>query len=222
MPSCSQCQQPNADDANFCAQCGTALGAAATASSAEQTTAETAAGSPGYAPASDQDLWRQFIGPHADYYLGQFKKFSSNGQPKFALSWNWPAFLYISFLWFLYRKMYLHAFVYAIGPMVSSYLTGDISGSLVWSIMAGATANYLYYWHCKEGVEEIKKAGKLNPAAQEEAIKESGGVQPYVIYVGIALYVLALAGLVKMIQDGPPEGDKMLPRPAKPASMIST
>ena len=222
MPSCRQCQQPNVDDANYCAQCGAALSPATANGPAANPPAEATPEAPAYTQASDQDLWRQFIGPHADHYLGQFKKFSSNGKPKFALSWNWPAFLYISFLWFLYRKMYLHAFVYAIGPMVSSYLTGDISGSLVWSIMAGATANYLYYWHCREGIAEIKKTGKLNPAAQEAALKESGGVQPYVIYVGIALYVLALAGLMKMIQDGPPEGDKVLPRPAKPASMLST
>ncbi|MCS6292208.1 MAG: DUF2628 domain-containing protein [Nitrospira sp.] len=172
--------------------------------------------------ASDQDLWRQFVGPKADYYLEQFKKFSSDGQPKFALSWNWPAFLYISFLWFLYRKMYLHAFVYAIGPMASTYVTGDMTVGLVWSVMAGATANYLYYWHCKEEIAEIKKAGKLNPVAQEAALKEAGGVQPYVIYVGIVLYVIALAGLAKMIDEGQLDGDKIPTRPAKPVSTVST
>ena len=49
---------------------------------------------------------------------------SARRNPQFALTWNWPAFLFISFLWFLYRKMYLYAAVYAIGPMVSTYLTG--------------------------------------------------------------------------------------------------
>lgn len=194
----------------------------APADSAGTTTADAAPDAAPAAPlASDQDLWRQFIGPNADRYLEQFKKFSSNGQPKFALSWNWPAFLYISFLWFLYRKMYLHAFVYAIGPMASTYLTGDMTVGLVWSVMAGATANYLYYWHCKEEIAEIKKAGKLDPAAQEAAIKEAGGVQPYVIYVGIVLYVIALAGLAKMIEEGQLDGDKIPTRPAKPVSTVS-
>jgi len=39
--------------------------------------------------------------------------------------------------------------------------------------------------------------------------------------VGIALYVLALAGLVKLIQDLPPDSDKLPTRPAKPAAMTS-
>jgi Protein of unknown function (DUF2628)/zinc-ribbon domain len=223
MRSCQHCRQQNSEDANFCAQCGTALAVTSSAAPAGSTTAEVTPEAAPYAPvASDQDLWRQFVGPKADYYLEQFKKFSSNGQPKFALSWNWPAFLYISFLWFLYRKMYLHAFVYAIGPMASTYVTGDMTVGLVWSVMAGATANYLYYWHCKEEIAEIRKAGKLNPAAQEAALKDAGGVQPYVIYVGIVLYVIALAGLAKMIEEGQLDGDKVPTRPAKPVSTLST
>lgn len=199
-----------------------ALAVTSSADSAESATAGAPPEAAPYAPlATDQDLWRQFVGPKADYYLEQFKKFSSDGQPRFALSWNWPAFLYISFLWFLYRKMYLHAFVYAIGPMASTYVTGDMTVGLVWSVMAGATANYLYYWHCKEEIAEIKKAGKLNPAAQEAALQDAGGVQPYVIYVGIVLYVIALAGVAKMLEEGQLDGDKIPARPAKPVSTVS-
>jgi hypothetical protein len=175
-------------------------------------------------PASMQDeetLWRLFIGPNADRYLETFKRFSSNGRPKFALSWNWPAFLFISFLWFLYRKMYLHAFVYAVGPMVSTYLTGDVSAGIIWSVMAGATANYLYYWHCREHIGEIKKSGRLNPAEQETALKESGGVQPYVIWVGVAFYIFFLVTLTKMIQEGQPDLDNRPAKPEKSAAMTS-
>ena len=225
MKSCQHCRQQNSEDANFCAQCGRALVATSPADSAGSTTADAPPEAAPYAPrASDQDLWRQFVGPKADYYLEQFKKFSSNGQPKFSLSWNWPVFFLLgnSFLWFLYRKMYLHAFVYAVGPATSAYVTGNITVVLVWSIMAGATANYLYYWHCKEEIAEIKKAGKLNPAAQEAALQDAGGVQPYVIYVGIVLYVIALAGLAKMIEEGQLDGDKIPTRPAKPVSTVST
>ncbi len=223
MKPCQHCRQQNSEDANFCAQCGMALALTSSADSAGSTTAGAPPEATPYTPlATDQDLWRQFVGPKADYYLEQFKKFSSDGQPRFALSWNWPAFLYISFLWFLYRKMYLHAFVYAIGPMASTYVTGDMTVGLVWSVMAGATANYLYYWHCKEEIAEIKKAGKLSPTAQEAALQDAGGVQPYVIYVGIALYVIALAGVAKMLEEGQLDGDKIPTRPAKPVSTIST
>ena len=41
--------------------------------------------------------------------------------------------------------------------------------------MAGATANYLYYWHCKEQIAEIKKSRWLNHTAQDAALKEAGG-----------------------------------------------
>lgn len=202
MTACNQCNQQNPDDANFCYQCGTKLVEAPVAVEAP-TEAPTAR------PIRDeQALWRQFIGPNADYYMTVFKKFSSNGQPRFALSWNWPAFLYISFLWFLYRKMYLHAFVYAVGPMVSTYLTGDFTAGIVWSVMAGATANYLYYWHCREHVTEIKKAGGVDHAAQDTVLKESGGVQPYVIWVGVVFYIIFLATLTKMVQEGPPGLDR--------------
>lgn len=213
MKTCTHCHQPNSDDANYCHQCGAALTTQAAA-------VDTAADIPQatiYQP--EEALWREFIGPNADRYLTQFKKFSSNGQPKFALSWNWPAFLFISFLWFLYRKMYVHAAVYAIGPMMSTYLTGDLTVGIIWSVMAGATANYLYYWHCKEQIAEIKKSVGMNHAAQEAALKEAGGVQPYVIWVGVLFYILFLAALVKMIDEAPPE---TLPsKPAKPAAMTN-
>ena len=172
---------------------------------------------------SDEALWREFIGPNADQYLAQFKKFSSNGQPRFALSWNWPAFLFISFLWFLYRKMYLHAFVYAVGPMISTYVTGDLTVGLIWSIMAGATANYLYYWHGREQISEIKKSVGMNHVAQESALKEAGGVQPYVIWVGVLFYIVFLVILLTMLEEGSSlDKDKGLIRPAKPAMMNTT
>ena len=224
MKVCAHCQQHNSDDANFCGQCGQVL-----ASADSDTVAAAAPVAEEMPPAAqrvtampDEELWRQFIGPNAGKYLEQFKKFATaDGQPRFAFSWNWPAFLFISFLWFLYRKMYLHAFVYAIGPITSSYLTGDMLVSMVWSVMAGATANYLYYWHCREEIAEIKKAGCMNPAAQDAALKEAGGVQPYVIYVGIALYILALAGLAKMVEEGMPEGGPGPTKPSKPVSTVS-
>ena len=215
MKFCSPCNQQNPDDANFCHQCGAALTPATVA-------ADTPTDIPHPPPMqNDEALWRQFIGPNADQYLVQFKRFSSNGQPKFALSWNWPAFLFISFLWFLYRKMYLHAFVYAVGPMISTYLTGDLTAGIVWSIMAGATANYLYYWHCKEHIAEIKKAGWVNQPVQEAAFKEAGGVQSYVIWVGVVLYIIFFATLFKTIQEGPPDSEKLPTRPERPAARTS-
>ncbi len=209
MKSCAQCQQQNQEDAKFCYQCGNTLTVEPEPPIAIPVTH------------TDEHLWRQFIGPHADRYLKHFKKFGLGEQPKFALTWNWPAFLYISFLWFLYRKMYVYALVYALGPMISTYLTGDMTVGLVWSIMAGATANYVYYWHCREHIGEIKKSAGIDPAKQDEALREAGGVQSYVIWIGVALYVLFAVTMFKMLQDGPPGGERSPEKPAKPTATSS-
>jgi len=212
MKACPQCQQQNHEDSKFCHQCGSTL--------AVESEAPIAAP---IAPLihTDEQLWRQFIGPSADHYLHHFRKFGLGDKPKFALTWNWPAFLYVSFLWFLYRKMYTYALVYALGPMISTYLPGDITVGLIWSIMAGATANYVYYWHCREHVGRIKQGPWSDPAKRDEALKETGGVQPYLIYVGIALYVLFIISMIRMVQEGPPGGDRLPEKPAKPVSASS-
>jgi Protein of unknown function (DUF2628) len=196
MKPCGQCQQQNQDDANFCYQCGNDLASSTGAPAAPM------------AGPTDSDLWRDFIGPNAVRYLEQFKKFGPPHAPRFALTWNWPAFLYVSFLWFLYRKMYLYAAVYAIGPMVSTYLTGDMTSGIVWSVVAGATANYVYYWHCREHIAAIKQQAWNDPAQQHAAMKEEGGVQPYVIWVGVVFYLLFSLTMFKMLQEGALDPDK--------------
>lgn len=205
MKPCGQCQQQNQDDANYCYQCGNDLGVPA------------AGASTGISSRTDGDLWSDFIGPNADRYLEQFRKFGPPHAPRFALTWHWPAFLYVSFLWFLYRKMYLYAAVYAIGPMVATYLTGDMTSGIVWSVVAGATANYVYYWHCREQIAAIKQQAWNDPAQQHAALKEEGGVQPYVIWVGVAFYLLFSLTMFKMLQEGALDQEKSLKRPAAPA-----
>lgn len=214
MKFCAQCQQQNHDDANFCHQCGQGLNAENAGSSVSSTVAPTAWSR------TDHDRWRDFIGPNADRYLEQFKKFGSAQSPRFALTWNWPAFLFISFLWFLYRKMYLYAAVYAIGPMVSTYLTGDMTSGMVWSVVAGATANYVYYWHCREHIAAIKQQAWADHSKQHLAMKEAGGVQPYVVWVGVVFYALFFLTMFKIIQEGGLDADKV-PTKAKPATMTS-
>ena len=212
MKSCGQCQQQNQEDAKFCYQCGTEL-----LEPAEPVTTPL----PTHASDTIDNPWRGFIGPNADRYMDQFAKFGTEHAPKFALTWNWPAFLFMSFLWFLYRKMYLYAAVYAIGPMMSAYLTGDMSSGIVWSIVAGATGNYVYYWHCREQIGAIKQETWSDPVKQDAALKEAGGVQPYVLWVGVALYVLFSITMFKMIQEGALDGEQIPANPTKRTSTIS-
>jgi hypothetical protein len=67
----------------------------------------------------------------------------------------------------------------------------------------------------------MKKAGQLNQPAQEQALKEAGGVQPYVIWVGVAFYILFLVTLINMAQEGPPDSDQLPAKPAKSAAIMS-
>lgn len=205
MKPCPECGKETADDARYCSHCGaslaTPIGAGASASTAaEDPPPVSPAGSEaGAGTGSDEEqTWRQFIGPKADHYLAKFRHFTSPTGPKYALTWNWAAFIFEPFLWFLYRKMYLYALVYAIGPVVAFYFTQDMSADIVWRLMAGASANYLYYWHIKEQLGDIRKQAGFDASTRERLIRDSGGVQAYVVWVGIGLLVLKFA-LVAMI-----------------------
>lgn len=199
VKTCEKCGQQNPDDANFCRQCGAPFSSQAAA-----------------APLDDERLWREFIGPNADRYLEQFRKFTAGPTPRFALTWNWPAFLFDPFLWFLYRKMYLYAAIYAIGPVISAYLTGDFTVGIVWRIMAGVSGNYIYYWHIKDHLARIRGKPHLDPIAREHLIHDLGGVQPYVIWLGVVLHALLLAIVIALLREGPPEESPL--QPSKPRS----
>ena|SRR5579885_1313379 len=223
MKPCATCERQNPDEARFCLQCGQPfVGAAADRPSSSPVsepapaiahhgpTPDAPVAPPSIwekpTPAEEEALWRAFIGPHADRYLEQFKKFTRGGSPAFALTWHWPAFLVDPFLWFLYRKMYLYAAVYAVGPVVSAYLTGDLTVGVVWRIMAGASANYIYYWHVRDKLADLRSKGGLDPARQAAMIRDLGGVQVYVVWLGVALHLFLLALLIAAALQGPPDG----------------
>ena len=202
MKPCSECQQQNQDDARFCHQCG------GTFTVESQETAVEPDSSPPPPPQTDADLWKAFIGPNADRYLTTFKKFSGPAGPKFALTWHWPAFIFEPFLWFLYRKMYVYALIYAIGPAMAFYLTQDLSADIIWRIIAGASANYIYFWHAKEQLAKIKGERATGGEKRQQLLGELGGVQPYVVWVGVGLLVLKIGLVVAMFKDGTPDGPK--------------
>ncbi|MGH7233011.1 MAG: DUF2628 domain-containing protein [Nitrospiraceae bacterium] len=204
MKTCDKCARTNPDDALFCQHCGTPISSEAESS---------------IPPLDEGAIWRAFIGPNADRYLEQFRKFTSTGTPRFALTWHWPAFLVDPFLWFLYRKMYLYAVVYAVGPVVSAYVTGDFTVGIVWRIMAGVSANYIYYWHAKEHVTTIRAKSHLDGAAQARLLRDLGGVQPYVIWLAVVLHVLLIAMMIIIAREGPPDGEKDQPARSKPAAI---
>jgi len=156
MKACDSCRQQNPDDARFCLHCGErfpgAAGASAPSGSSETESGETPPASetagestpPGSSETvSDEErAWRVLVGadrclqltlfsgwswtPAWNYYQRKFRRFHSATSPRFAPTWNWAPFLVDPFLWFLYRKMYMFALVYLVGPIVSVFWTGDI------------------------------------------------------------------------------------------------
>ena len=71
----------------------------------------------------------------------------------------------------------------------------------VWRIVAGTSANYLYFWHVKDHLRRIReRAGPLRPVP-EAVIRDTGGVQPYVFALAILLHLFVLFAILQ----GPPE-----------------
>ena len=83
-------------------------------------------------------------------------------------------------------------------------------------MVAGATANYVYYWHCREQIAAIKQQAWNDPSHEQTALKEEGGVQPYVIWVGVAFYLLFALTMFKLLQEGALDTDKVPTKPAMP------
>ena len=219
MPSCPSCSQDNPNDANFCAQCGQALVKNSPDSVLDPVQDPVQSQS---TPTSLQ-LWETFIGPSKSlqfslktwwtwrpaflYYKEKFSKLETPDGPRFALSWNWPTAFFDSFLWFLYRKMYMFALLYAVAPALAIFITGDMTVGIVSRVLAGGSANYLYYWHVKDKIQRIMSMPNMDATARARLIHEEGGVQPYVLWLGAALHVFMFVLLVMAVSQGPPEGD---------------
>ena len=92
---------------------------------------------------------------------------------------------------------------------------------MVWSVVAGATANYVYYWHCREHIAAIKQQAWNDPSQQHATIKEEGGVQPYVIWVGVVFYLLFSLAMFKMLQEGTMDTERAPKKSAAPAGHVA-
>ncbi|MCA9471844.1 MAG: DUF2628 domain-containing protein [Nitrospirales bacterium] len=229
MSPCPSCDQQNPDEANFCLRCGSALAEPDVQEKPEQPSEEEVTAEPESSPGgvSEADLWQSAIGPSKSiqftvkdgwswrpaylYYQEKFRQFQTPEGPRFALSWHWPAALLDSFLWFLYRKMYMFAFVYAVGPVISALAFGDWSVGIVWQIGAGVSANYLYYWHIKDHVERVRKNPGLDSQQQARTLKEEGGIQPYVLWLGAALHLFKVGLILALMNQGIPDIEQPLP-----------
>lgn len=212
MKSCPACSQEVPEEARFCLHCGQTLAIPDPDPSSEPIPQPEI---------TRTQLWETFIGPNKSlqfsmkegwawrpafaYYKEKFSQIETPDGPRFVLSWNWPAALFDSFLWFLYRKMYLFALLYAVLPAVAIFLTGDMSVGLVSRMLAGGSANYLYYWHVRDKIQRVMSLPAIEDQARTQLIREEGGVQLYVLWLGVALHLLMIGLLISAIQQGPPD-----------------
>ena len=180
--TCPRCATVNPQEARYCNKCGQQLAAAS--ASTPSLLAELA-------------LWRQFIGPRADSYLERFRIFREGTQERFVPTWHWPAFG-VGWLWYLYRKMYLHAAIFLFGGLLPMVLGAGLVGVVIWKLCAAVAANYLYYMHIKLSLVLIERRAGLDQEARDRLIHDAGGIQPYVWWLGIGLMALAVgAGIME-------------------------
>jgi len=126
------------------------------------------------------DEIRAFLGTNSSYYLQQFAKFTRTGVEKFVPTWNWSCFGF-TFLWMLYRKMYLAALL--------TFVIFCVPGvNVILHIVAGVVGNYLYYRHAQEKLGEIRAIHSAERYLQ--LLPEAGGVHKWVIWWGIIVSVI--------------------------------
>ena len=187
--TCPRCANVNPQEALYCNKCGEQLGAASAATPS---------------PIAELALWRQFIGPRADFYVERFRIFREGTQERFVPTWHWPAFG-VGWLWYLYRKMYLHAAVFLFGGLLPMVLGAGLAGVVVWNLFAAVAAHYLYYMHIKLSLAMIERKAGLDQDARAQLIHDAGGIQPYVWWLGLGLMALAIgAGIMEAPAPVPP------------------
>ena len=138
------------------------------------------------------------------------QKFSGPPGPQFALTWQWPAFVFEPFLWFLYRKMYGYALIYAIGPAMAFYITQDLSADIVWRISLRGPAPTTSTSGTHEGTTRQDQGQRAEPTSKQQML--GGGWRTALCRLGRSRAAGAENRLVvTMLKDGPPDGPKGAP-----------
>jgi hypothetical protein len=166
MPFCPYCGQETEKEYAYCPHCGGRISLSTDHSSNDQVL---------------EDEYRIFTGTKADYYLSKFRSFLSN-RDHFAFTWNWAAF-WMGFVWMLYRKMYLWAFLAFLIALTPIALPLTM---IVW----GMVGNYLYFLQARKKILDYKSG--QGAVSSSISLAELGGVNRWVWYAGIVLLLFVL------------------------------
>ncbi|HEY6096326.1 MAG TPA: pilin [Gallionellaceae bacterium] len=161
----------------------------------------------GSGPADRVEYYTAILGPeNQDYYLDQFDRFDCDGDIN--PTWHWPAF-FVSFLWLLYRKMWVPAVVYFFAPLLLLgflSVTGSIIltslGYLLYTVGVVALfpmyANALYYRHCKKQIAAVS-ASSADVQQQLGELSARGGTSSVKVIGVAAAASVAVIGIFAAI-----------------------
>jgi Tfp pilus assembly major pilin PilA len=156
-------------------------------------------------------LYRAAVGPKkAAFYVPKFVGFDQPGAPR--LSWNWPAF-FVSFYWFLYRRMYA---TWAIYSLLIPIGIGIASGVLAGSLGGGAgdlfylvvtlgyrfglipiLANSFYHQAVKKRIEALRE--KVPETSAQLLVLDNTSPTNNIIWVIIPFVMIAILGILAAI-----------------------
>lgn len=202
---CPKCGSANEDSAKFCSGCGNVMPQADKYSPSKQTDSHVLH--------SKNEFYKAIIGPkNQEYYLRQFARFDSNG--KTDVSWHWPAF-FVTFYWFLYRKMWRNAIIYFVLPYLLMIPLGIVLAIIGKSadtiinisyvlyaiaifLLPPLYANALYYKHC------LKKISEANTVSQDDQrqlgqLSAKGGTSKVILIFVVIFAFIALIGILAAI-----------------------
>ena len=202
---CQHCGSSNDDSVRFCSNCGNALVQA----TGTFPPARAATG----APDSVEDYYRAAVGTNnQDYYLRKFSRFDNDG--KTGVSWHWPAF-FVTFYWFLYRKMWRNALIYFLLPYLVLILFGIIGAMAGKSAEAVVGIAYLlflvtlflippmfanawYYKHCKNKISSAK-ASSTDRQRQLGELSGRGGTSNIILILVLVFGFIIVIGILAAI-----------------------
>jgi type II secretory pathway pseudopilin PulG len=202
---CQKCGNSNNISAKFCSSCGSALPHSVKNNSSTQAEIDV--------PDNSGEFYKAVVGPkNQDYYLSQFSRFDDNG--KVSASWHWPAF-FVTFYWFLYRKMWLNALIYFFLPYLVMILLGiaaAVAGNsantimgigyvlflIVLYLLLPMYANALYYNHCKKIITETRVSSQDLQRRLGE-LSGKGGTSNVALIVVLIFVFIAFIGILAAI-----------------------
>jgi Tfp pilus assembly major pilin PilA len=158
-----------------------------------------------------ETLYRAAVGAKkADFYVPKFVRFDQPGASK--LSWNWPAF-FVSFYWFLYRRMYapwaIYSLLIPVGiGVASAILAGSVggeAGDLFYSVVSlgyyfgviPLLANSLYHRAVKQRIEALRQ--KVPETNAQLLVLDNTSPTSNIIWIIIPFVMVAILGIVAAI-----------------------